>query len=98
MGVDPVTAGIVAGTIGLGANESRKARKSAERSAAADREALAALQTDGSTPLDKPAMPTATGSEVKKAERKSITEQLRRRRGRESTILTSAESSGALGA
>lgn len=70
--------------------DAKEARKQAERQAALDREAIAALKAEPT-----PAMPTS--ADARRARRTSIAEQMRRR-GRASTILTdSTESSDVLG-
>lgn len=95
MGVEVATiAAIVgAGATAYGALQSREARKDAERQAAQQREALAALEAE---PV--PAVPTPDDDASKRARQRSISAQLRRR-GRASTILTNQDSgSDALGA
>lgn len=71
--------------------EQRRNRELAERQLATEREALAALQAG-----PEPALPTADDEATKRARRRSIAAQLRRR-GRASTILTDSGASDALG-
>lgn len=80
------------GTISQSKN-AKKAREQAESQAAAQREALAALESE---PV--PVIPLADDAASGKARRRSITAQLRRR-GRASTILTNQDAGNdALGA
>lgn len=67
------------------------ARRQAERNAATQRDALAALQQEG-----EPAIPLPDDAEVRRSRRRSITAQMRRR-GRASTILTDTGASDSLG-
>lgn len=81
-----ISAGIVAGGTLAGsayqAHQGRKARKKAEQQAALEREALAELRED-----EPPVMPIADDEGARRARRRSIAAQLRRR-GRQSTILS----------
>ena len=86
------TVGAAAVSGGLQASEMRKARKQAERLAAEERARIEALQREAESP-----MPLADDEEVRRARRRSITSQMRRR-GRQSTILTSDASGDRLGA
>lgn len=88
-----LTAGIVAAGIGAAAGvnqglEARKARKSAEAQAAAEREALAALQQE-----PEPVMPVPDDKAMRDARRRSISSQMRRR-GRASTLLSESGGDG----
>lgn len=82
-----------AGVGALSYLDQREARKDAERQAAQQREAIAALEAQPA-----PTMPVADDEASKRARQRSISAQLRRR-GRSSTILTNPDAgSDALGA
>lgn len=88
-----ITAAVTAGSAVSQHRDAKKAREEAERQAAEQREALAALESEPEV-----AMPTGDDEATRRARRRSISAQLRRR-GRQSTILTGDDSSGtALGA
>jgi hypothetical protein len=84
-----ISAAVIGGSLLLGANEQRKARKDAERAAAEERAAVEALQREIKAEAAAPeaAMPSPNDAATKAAKRRSITAQMRRR-GRASTILT----------
>ena len=94
MGVSAAWA--VAATAATSANMQRiqanQARRAAEAQAALEREALAALQEE-----PEPLMPLGDDASVRRARRRSISAQMRRR-GRASTILTDTGAGDALGA
>lgn len=84
MGLDPTVlqAASVATSV-FGLLNSQDQADQAAAAAAQQRDALAALQQK-----PEPTMPTATDSDVRRARRASIVDQMRRRGGRASTILT----------
>ena len=90
-----VSAAVVAGAAvvntGVQAYEGRKARKSAENQAALEREQMASLAAK-----PEPVIPEANDDDTRRARRRSISAQLRRR-GRGSTILTQDSASDTLG-
>ena len=86
-----VAGGALAVSSGLQYVEAKKDRRAAERQAELERQALAELQVQSETP-----MLLADDAAARAARRRSITSQMRRR-GRQSTILTSPESSDTLG-
>lgn len=92
MGVSAaVVAGAAAINTGVQYYEGRKARKSAEAQAAAEREQMAQLAN-----RKEPVIPEADDAATRAARRRSIAAQLRRR-GRASTILTQDSASDTLG-
>lgn len=80
----------VIGTIAQSSSASR-ARRSAEAQSALEREALAELKAE-----PEPVMPVADNEAVRRAKRRSISGQMRRR-GRASTILTDSGAGDVLG-
>lgn len=87
------TAATALGVAGLGlsaatALETKDARKDAERQAAKEREALAALQQE-----PEPVMPVPDDKAMRDARRRSISSQMRRR-GRASTLLSESGGDG----
>ena len=91
MGISAAVVSAVAAVGGV--VENRNARKSAARNAAVEQRRLADLQNEA-----EPVVPVADDEAIRKARRRSISAQMRRR-GRASTILTGSESSSdALGA
>lgn len=96
MGIDPFTLFSIASAASgvLGFAQQRKARKAAESAEAAAAEQTAQI---AATLREKPAMPSPDDEATRRAKRRSIAAQMRRR-GRASTILTSPEQSDVLGA
>jgi len=86
-----VGVGLAATSANMQRIEAKQARRSAESQAALEREALAALQEE-----PEPVMPLADDAATRRARRRSITGQMRRR-GRASTILTDSGAADALG-
>lgn len=84
---------VVVGLIGAGisANQQSIANKQSKNAAAQQTQALAALEKK-----QEPTIPLPDDRAAKRSQRRSISRQLQRR-GRQSTILTSADSRGALG-
>lgn len=88
MGISTAVAALTAVSAHEQRKDARKAREQAERDAAKQREALAALEQEPA-----PVLPTANDADTQRARRRSIISQLRRR-GRSSTILTQGSGSG----
>lgn len=92
MGVSAaVIAGAAAVNTGVQYYEGRKARKSAEAQAAAEREQMAQIAN-----RKEPVIPESDDAATRAARRRSIAAQIRRR-GRASTILTQDSASDTLG-
>jgi hypothetical protein len=87
---------LIGGSLALGAREQRKARKDAQAAAEEERRSVEALQREIQAESEATPMPTANDSDVRRARRTSIAQQMRRR-GRRSTILTSDATADPLG-
>lgn len=97
MGVSAVVAA-AAVVGGLTVNEQRKQRKQAEQAAEQERQTIESLQREIQAEAAQPeaAMPVPDDANAKRAQRRSITSQMRRR-GRQSTILTGNPTGDPLG-
>lgn len=95
MGVSAVVAA-AAVVGGLTINEQRKQRKQAEQAAEQERQTIESLQREIQAEASASPMPVADDATAKRAQRRSITSQMRRR-GRQSTILTGNPTGDPLG-
>lgn len=85
MGFSAAIAAVAVGSMVYGAHEQNKARKEEEKQTAAARDQLEAVKRQISA--EDAASPMPDPNDQKRAKRRSISEQMRRR-GRSSTVLT----------